>query len=183
MEKVSPRKFYKLFLKEIIKSNILSFWHDNKEWTRRILNDKNSIMRKIADELRLRYWNEYFYLDGIFFRKEIKYGKLSYTQNIEIIIESENDYRTIDKEIYKLIPLFVAPLKVIITYFNMDIVGSQNAIEKIKKSIIDRIKIDDSFGLHRNKIKILLILGFYKNEKISWQASVYCNKKFKSIVI
>ena len=184
---VNTQKFYNLFLEEIKKSGIESIpWNDSKEWTDRMLKDKNCVMEKMAKSLGLLYCHDYFYLDGIFYRKKLGYKNLDtefhfYAQNIEVIIEHENDYRGIETEIYKLIPLFLAPLKVIITYFDGSIDENKNKIERIRAIIKNRIRNDNPFRLHKNKIKILLIIGFYKNRKIDWQGFIYGDKKFKGI--
>lgn len=184
-EKITPQNFYSLFLKEVGKSNIQSIpWDNNKKWTRKMLKGKDCIMENIADKLGLYYCNEYFMLDGIFFRKELKYKDykgFGYAQNIEIILECENEHTTIEKEIYKLFPLFFAPLKVIVTYLSSNSIQHQKAAEKIKRAIENKIKTDDPFCLHKNKIKTLLIFGVKDKRKISWQAFLYHNKKFKPI--
>jgi len=184
-EKITPQNFYSLFLREVEKSNIqLIPWNENKKWTRKMLKGKDCIMKNIADKLGLHYCNEYFMLDGIFFRKELKYKSykgFGYAQNIEIILECENEHTTIEKEIYKLFPLFFAPLKVIITYFSNNSVRHQKAAEKIKGAIENKIKTDDPFGLHKNKIKTLLIFGIKNKGEINWQAFVYFNGKFRPL--
>ena len=89
----NAKKFYTLFLGEIKKSGIESIpWNDSKEWTDRMMKNKNCVMEKMAESLGLLYCNEYFSLDGIFYRKKLGYKNLGYAQNIEIIIEHENDY-------------------------------------------------------------------------------------------
>ena len=84
--------------------------------------------------------------------------------------------RTIEKEIYKLFPLFIAPLKVIIAY--VESYKDIQKIERIKNVIKERIKNDDLFSLHKNKIKTLLIVGFKRDNKICWRGSIFKNGKF-----
>jgi hypothetical protein len=184
--KISPEKFYNLFLKETSKFDNSIDWAENRKWTRKMLSGKDCTLARIAKKLDLNYYHEYFSLDGIFYKKEIDYQKLGYVQNIEVIIEHENFYRTIEKEIYKLFPLFFAPLKVIITYLDGDNIQRKREVRRIKKVIEDRIKNDDPFKLHQNKIKTLLILGSLDKDssgkdKTNWQAFVYNNRKFKNI--
>jgi len=185
--KITPKKFYKLFLKEINKRKILCNWDNSKEWTKLVLKDRDCVMAKIAKSLGLLYCNEYFSLDGIFYRKKLGYKNWNirenyYAQNIEVIIEHENNPGTLKTEIYKLIPLFLAPLKVIITYTYYAETGKNiQYIEKIKSIIKERINSDDVFFLHKNKIKTLLIVGFKKDNKIFWQGSVF--KKGRFIVL
>lgn len=183
---VNAKKFYNLFLGEIKKSGIKSIsWNDNKEWTNRMLKDKNCVMEKMAKSLGLLCCHDYYYLDGIFYRKKLGYKNLDiefhfYAQNIEVIIEHENDCRAIETEIYKLIPLFIAPLKVIITYVETD--KDIKKIKRIKNIIKERIKNDDLFSLHKNKIETILIVGFKKDNKICWQGSIFKNGKFVSLI-
>ncbi len=182
---ISALKFYRLFLQEIKKRDYFPRWNNSKKWTRLFLKNKDCVMAKMAKSLGLLYCNEYFSLDGIFYRKKLGYKNLDteknyYAQNIEVIIEHENDYRTIEKEIYKLFPLFVAPLKVIITY--VESYKDIRKIEKIKSIIKERIKNDDVFSLHRNKIETLLIVGLKKDNKICWQGSVSKKGKFTPLV-
>ncbi len=182
----AAKNFYGLFLEEIKKSGIESIsWNNSKEWTNRMLKNKNCVMEKMAKSLGLLYCHDYYYLDGIFYRKKLGYNNLDieshfYAQNIEVIIEHENNYKTIETEIYKLIPLFIAPLKVIITYIetNKDI----QKIERIKNVIKERIKNDDLFSLHKNKIETLLVVGFKRDNKICWQGSILKNSKFTSLI-
>lgn len=181
---INALKFYKLFLQEIKKRKYIPSWTNNKDWTKLILKGKNCVMKKIADRVGLLYCNEYFSLDGVFYRKKIKYKywnieKNFYAQNIEVIIEHENNLNTIETEIYKLFPLFIAPLKVIITYIEND--KYIRKIERIKDIIKARIKNDDLFSLHKNKIETLLIIGFKKDNKICWQGSIFKNGKFTLI--
>ncbi len=182
---VTPEKFYKIFLNEIRKSNIQSIpWNSNKEWTKKLLKGEDCVMNQIANKINLVYCEEYWKLDGIFCegfmpknpltQKDIIKDKWAY--GIKIILEIENASSTLWKEIWKLIPLFSAPLKVIITYPK-----NEEESEKIKNMIKNRVKSDDLFELHKNKIKILLIFGINNNMKIVWQAFVYQNKKFKII--
>jgi hypothetical protein len=166
---ISALKFYKLFLQEINKRNRFPSWNNNEKWTKLFLKGKDCVMTKIADRLGFLYCNEYFSLDGIFYRKKLAYRNLGYAQNIEVIIEHENDIGTIETEIYKLFPLFLAPLKVIITYVDSDKGKDVRKIKKIKDIIKERIKNDDIFSLHKNKIETLLIAGFKKGNKICWQ--------------
>ena len=173
MQKVTPEKFYRAFLDAIEKNGFVNTWYSNGKWTKGLLKDRDCVMKRVADKLGLIYCNEYFTLDGVFYRKTIKYGDLEYGQNIEIILECENDWRTITKEIWKIFPLFFAPLKVVITYPR-----DKQKAEEIKNIIKDRIKNDDPFGLHKNKIKTLLIFGHMENKKIIWQGFIYKNKTF-----
>lgn len=185
MSKVSPRKFYKLFLQEINKRNRFPGWNNDKKWTKLILKGKGCVMAKIAKKLGLLYCDEYFSLDGIFFKEELKYKGyrgFGYAQNIEIILECENEHTTIEKEIYKLFPLFFAPLKVIITYLSSNSIQHQKAARKIKRTIENKIKTDDPFYLHKNKIKTLLIFGIKDGAGVDWHAFVYHNKKFRELV-
>lgn len=182
---ISALKFYRLFLQEIKKIDHFPRWNNSKKWTRLFLENKDCVMAKMAESLNLLYCNEYFSLDGILYRKKLGYKNLDieknfYAQNIEVIIEHENDYRTIEKEIYKLIPLFVAPLKVIITYVETD--KDIQKIKRIKSIIKERIKNDDLFSLHKNKIETLLIVGFKKDNRICWQGSVFKNSKFEELI-
>lgn len=182
MIKIASQKFYNLFLEEIERSGIQSVpWNNNKEWTNKMLKNKNCVMEEMAKSLGLLYCHDYFYLDGIFYRKKLGYKNLDtelhfYAQNIEVIIEHENDCRGIETEIYKLIPLFIAPLKVIITYVETD--RDIPKIEKIKNIVRERIKNDDLFSLHKNKVEILLIVDFKKYNKICWWSSIFRNGKF-----
>jgi hypothetical protein len=180
--KITPQKFYSLFLKEIQKSGIQFVpWNNNAAWTKKMLKSKDCVMKKVADKLDLLFYNEYFSLDGVFFKNKLEYGKLWYAENIEIILECENNYRTIKTEIYKLFPLFLAPLKVIITYLDGDEDRLRKEEAKIKKVIEDRIKEDNPFKLHNNKIKTLLIFGSKNKEKVKWEAFVYGNVGFKKL--
>lgn len=176
--RVSALKFYKLFLQEINKRKRFPSWNKNEPWTKLFLKGKDCVMAKMAESLNLLYCNEYFSLDGIFYRKKLGYKNLGYAQNIEVIIEHENDIRTIETEIYKLFPLFIAPLKVIITYIDSTKDKDIRKIKKIKDIIKERIKNDDIFSLHKNKIETLLIVGFKKDNKICWQGFLFKNGKF-----
>lgn len=182
---IEPEKFYSLFLKEIKRSGIeLTPWSNNQAWTRKLLEGDNCVMNQIASKINLNYCNEYWKLDGIFCEGFVPIDPMTQTNierwkwahRIKIIVEVENAATTVWKEVFKLIPLFLAPLKVIITYPK-----NQQEAEKIKKIIIDRIRTDDQFGLHKNKIKILLIFGYNNDKKIAWQGFVHSNKKFKAI--
>lgn len=184
---ISPQKFYKLFLREVKKSGIEStLWNNNKKWTKIMLKDKNCVMEKMAKNLGLFYCNEYFTLDGVFYRKKLGYGnwdirKNYYAQNIEVIIEHENNPETIEKEMNKL-PLFLTSLKVVITYVGAD--KYIQKIERIENFIKERIKNDDLFSLHKkNKIKTLLIVGFKRDNEISWRGSILKNGKFASLAL
>jgi len=183
MIKITPQKFYNLFLEEVEKSGIQSVsWDNNKEWTNRMLKNKNCVMETVAKSLSFLYCHDYYYLDGVFYRKKLGYKNFDielrfFAQNIEVIIEHENNYRGIETEIHKLIPLFIAPLKVIITYVESD--RDIQKIKKIENIIRERIKNDDLFSLHKNKIETLLIVGFLKNNEIHWRSSVYKNGEFE----
>lgn len=177
---VNAENFYKLFLKEIDNNKCLALWNNNTKYTKYLLKDKNCVMAKIAKRFGLRYCNEYFTLDGIFFEKELKYKNLGYVQNIKVIIEHENDFRTIEKEIYKLFPLFLAPLKVVITYVESD--KNIREIKKIKDIIEERIKNDELFSLHKNKIETLLIVGFKTANKVCWRGFIFRSGKFQELI-
>ncbi|MFA5300238.1 MAG: hypothetical protein WC389_18780 [Lutibacter sp.] len=182
---IEPEKFYSLFLKKIKRSGIeLTPWNNSRQWTERLLKGNDCVMSQIAKEIKLTYCDEYWKLDGIFCEgfmpkdpmTQANIEKYKWAHNIKIIVEVENASATLWKEIWKLIPLFFSPLKVIITYPK-----DEQEAEKIKDIIKDRIKNDDQYRLHKSKIKILLIFGFKEGNKISWQGFTYNNKKFKII--
>jgi hypothetical protein len=184
---VTPEKFYSAFIKEISASGTQTIpWNNNRKWTKALLKGDGCVMSKIAKDIGLAYCEEYWKLDGIFCEEFMSEDTISGTdikkwkwaRGIKIIVEVENAASTSWKEIWKLIPLFFAPLKVIITYPK----NNQEA-EKIKCAIKERIKNDDQYNLHRNKIKVLLIFGFKNEKEIIWQNFVYQNNSFKSIKI
>ncbi|MDD5014233.1 MAG: hypothetical protein PHW73_03900 [Atribacterota bacterium] len=198
MAKISSQKFYKLFLEKINNKKCLKFWLDNKDYTDWVIGNKKSIdgcvMKKIATAFGLQYCHEYFQLDGIFYDKELplyneaflkKHKNSWYARSIDIIIEHENNFRGIKTEIYKLIPLYVAPLKVIITYLGGWKNNNQEKVhletEKIIKILEKRIKENDLFSLHKNKIETLLIIGHKVDDKMCWEAFVFKNNKVKKI--
>ena len=63
--KITAKKFYNLFLKEVKKTDKYISWGENKKWTRRLLSGRSCVMEKIANKLNLHYCHEYF-----FFRRD-----------------------------------------------------------------------------------------------------------------
>ena len=169
---ISVEEFNSVFLKTVkdFEENLFVNWYYAAKFTKAILDIHNSVIAKVADELKLQYFREYYTLDGILYEEASSVlTRGTYVRSINVALEHENDFKTSYIELNKLC-LFNAPLKVLITYpLYKDDIG------RIIPNYNTIVKESDT----PDQQKYLVIFGLKDNDKILWQSYVYKESKFQ----
>lgn len=173
---ITPDRFKAAFDQIVVgyENQIIKYRFNDREYTKLMLNYENGVLRSIANNFDLRYYNEYWTLDAIMYKENdwVYFPKeANYATNLSIAIEHENHGERSNEEMNKL-SLFNAPLKVLITYppsFEADGLLSMYS---------DMLKRADIFNDFSDKRRQMVIFGNFDDEGVMWRHYVYKNGEF-----
>jgi len=170
--KVTNQYFFKIW-KKVCKEdeeNLFKIFDSKSDYTNFILKKDNCIIDKIAEELKLKIYKEYYHTDAVFYeQKDIFVSKSKYNtwgtredfclKQIKIAFEHENNFQTAYQEVIHLLTTN-ADKKILVTYAKK---------ENTKNHAEDFCKIIE--GIKNNEPKILVIFGsIIKDEKkLEWK--------------
>jgi len=184
IKRITAEKFFSDFIKALSQKkscNLSDKWFSDTFWTNLMLNNEDSIIRQVASDNNLKFFNESWKVDALLCNmdnesdvsdeqslKEVAFTKeYDYLCNAEVVVEVENSFVTfMQDEIYKL-SLINCPLKVGITYINRaDEKFIEPAKERIKKILNKRFSYYPEKSA--NEYLIIIIRGPENIECLKW---------------
>jgi hypothetical protein len=157
---ISAQIFFKEW-KDICKvreTELINLWDDKTPYTNLIFHDENSIVNVIGRNLNLKFNENYYHLDGVFFTEPDKYPKpFNWIKRIRVAFEHEHDWFTSWQEICHL-SITNCDLRVLVTY---PIENKFELLEDYKNTILG--------STYPEQISFLVIFGWNYDTEIKWE--------------
>lgn len=170
-------KFYRSWVNvtETMKSELLHVSDSNKEFTKLIIHDNNSVLVKIGEQLKYKCYNaDYYYTDAVYYKEEdviSEYPESYYLTKIRIAFEHENYFNSgLYQEVCHLLQIN-CELRVLVSY-PPNIECENSELQSVHK-IISQSADAEIISSHCN---FLVIMGYMNPYR--WNGWIFKNSNW-----